>query len=65
MVYHHNLHLWYKVVYICGIGVLLEVFSQSHKQNIQFLHFKLFSYPFGGMVNFFFKIQKQKCSFQI
>jgi hypothetical protein len=28
IVYHHNLHLWYKVVYIgiiCGIGVLLEV----------------------------------------
>jgi hypothetical protein len=29
IVYHHNLNLWYRVVYICGIsgiGVLLEVF---------------------------------------
>jgi hypothetical protein len=28
IVYHHNLHMWYRVVYIdiCDIGVLLEVF---------------------------------------
>jgi hypothetical protein len=34
IVYHHNLHLWYRVVYIGGIGVLLKVLSRWHKQNI-------------------------------
>jgi hypothetical protein len=47
----HGIHafsrsdLWYKVVYIGDIGVLLEVFSQWHKRNIWFVHFKIFYFP--------------------
>jgi hypothetical protein len=72
IVYHHNLHLWYMVVYIGGIRVLLEVLSRWHKRNMWFLHFKLFSFPSGDMAiffqisnrNFHFKFQKCKKSFQ-
>jgi hypothetical protein len=45
IVYHHNLHMWCRVVYIGGmggIGVLLEVLSLWHKRNIWFLHFNCF-----------------------
>jgi hypothetical protein len=37
IVYHHDLHMWYRVVCIGsmgGIGVLLEVLSRWHKRNI-------------------------------
>jgi hypothetical protein len=37
IVYHHNLHMLYRVVCIGGmggIGVLLEVLSRWHKRNI-------------------------------
>jgi hypothetical protein len=37
IVYHHNLHMWCRVVYIGGMGgmgVLLEVLSLWHKRNI-------------------------------
>jgi hypothetical protein len=67
IVYHHVLHMWYRVVCIGGmggIGVLLEVLSRWHKRNIWFLHFNWFSFPFGDMANFFKKI-KQKFAFQI
>jgi hypothetical protein len=36
IVCHHNLHMWYRVVCIGGmggIGVLLEVLSRWHKRN--------------------------------
>jgi hypothetical protein len=66
IVYHHNLHMWYRVVCIGGmggIGVLLELLSRWHKRNIWFLHFIFFSFPFGDMANFL--KNKQKFSFQI
>jgi hypothetical protein len=43
------LHMWYKVVCIGGIRVLLEVLSRWHKQNIWFLHFNCFLFPFGDI----------------
>jgi hypothetical protein len=33
-IYHHTLHMWYKVVYIGGTGIIENVLSQWHKQNI-------------------------------
>jgi hypothetical protein len=65
IVYHHNLHMWYTVVCICGmsgIGVLLEILSRT-KYMISsfqlFFHFHLVIWPK------FFKEIKQKFSFQI
>jgi hypothetical protein len=68
IVYHHNLHMWYRVVYIGdmgGIGVLLEVLSRWHKRNIWFLHFNCFFISIWWYMTNFFKKIKQKFSFQI
>jgi hypothetical protein len=70
IVYYHNLHLWYRVVYIGGIQVLLKVLSRWHKRNIWFHHFKKNSFPSDDMAffwqilngKFHFKIQKWKFS---
>jgi hypothetical protein len=38
--YHHNLHMWYTVIYIDdidGIRILLKILYQWHKQNIWFI----------------------------
>jgi hypothetical protein len=48
IVYHHNLHLWYKVVYIGGIKWyrgIIGILSRWHKRNISFLHFNFFHFP--------------------
>jgi hypothetical protein len=58
IVYHYNLHMWYRVVYIDGIWVLFEVLSRWHKWNIWFPHFALVN-------GHFFSNFKWKCSFQI
>jgi hypothetical protein len=65
MVYHHNFHLWYRMVYIGGIGVLLEVLSRWHKRNIWFFHFPLVIWPKKFQIsnnNFHFKFKKWKFS---
>jgi hypothetical protein len=54
IVYHHNLHMWYRVVYIggtCDIGALLEVLSRWHKRNIWFLQLK--NHFFGDTADIF------------
>jgi hypothetical protein len=71
IVYHHNLHLWYRVVYIGGIWVLLKVLSRWHKRNIWFLHFHMVIWPncfsqFKHKFSFQFRKWKfSKFSFQI
>jgi hypothetical protein len=66
IVYHQNLHLWYRVVYIGSIdniGVILKVLYRWHKQNIWFLNF-----IFYFKQKFSFQIHKwniQFCLFQI
>jgi hypothetical protein len=74
IVYHHNLHMWYRVIYIGdmgGIGVLLEVLSRWHKRNIWLLHFNCFFISLWWyMTNFFKKLNRnfhfkfQKWKFQ-
>jgi hypothetical protein len=67
IVYHHNLHMWYRVICIGGmggIGVLLEVLSRWHKRNIWFLHFNCFFISIWWYAQFLKKC-KQKFSFQI
>jgi hypothetical protein len=61
---HHNLHMWYRVVYIGGIRVLLEILSRQPNRNIWFHHFKFFfiSLWWYGL---FFSNFKWKFSFQI
>jgi hypothetical protein len=56
--------MWYRVVYIGGIGVFLEVLSQWHKRNIWFLHFRFFHFLLV-IWTFFCSIFKCKFSFQI
>jgi hypothetical protein len=66
IVYHHNLHMWYMVVYIgviCGIGVLLEVLPRLRKWNIWFLHFNFFM-SHGDMAIFFSKFHFLHFKFQ-
>jgi hypothetical protein len=43
IIYYHNLHLWFRMIYISlgDIGGLLEVFSRWHKWNIWFLTKKI------------------------
>jgi hypothetical protein len=56
IIYHHNLDMWYRVVYISdidGIWVSLEVLSRRHKRNVWFLHFKFFPFSSGDMADIF------------
>jgi hypothetical protein len=66
IVYHHNLHTWYMLVCIGGmggIGVLLKVLSRWHKQNIWFVHFNCFFISIWWYDQFF--NFKRNFSFQI
>jgi hypothetical protein len=72
IVYHHNLHMWYRVICRGGIRVLLKVLSRWHKWNIWFLHFICFFISIWWYANFLknlnrnfhFKFQKWKSNFK-